>query len=119
MQEILLCRSSGEERLGLTLCYETDAEDGLTDIFIDDIHPEGLAAQDGRLRLGDQIIQINGIDVKTKSQAQEIFMSSSGDISFLVARPPCHDQYTCHLDDDDCDLDFQVLISILIYLLFL
>ena len=48
--------------------------------------------------------------MKTKSQAQEIFMSSSGDISFLVARPPCHDQYTCHLDDDDCDLDFQVIL---------
>ena len=92
----------------MTLCYETDAEDGLTDIFIDDIHPEGLAAQDGRLRLGDQIIQINGVDVKTKTQAQEIFVTSSGDISFLVARPPCHDQYTCHLDEDSCDLDFQV-----------
>lgn len=54
----MLTRSSGEDRLGLTLCYETDADDGLTDIFIDDIHPEGLAAQDGRLRLGDQIIQV-------------------------------------------------------------
>ena len=98
LQEVLLRRSTKEERLGLTLCYETDAEDGLTDIFIDDIHPEGLAAQDGRLRLGDQIIQINGIDVKTKSQAQEIFMSSTGDISFLVARPPSH-QY----EEDDLD----------------
>ncbi len=97
-----MCRSSGDQRLGLTLCYETDAEDGLTDIFIDDIHPDGLAAQDGRLRLGDQIIQINGIDVKTKAQAQDIFQSSHGNISFLVARPPGH-QYTCHLDEDDLD----------------
>ena len=56
---MLLRRSSPSERLGLTLCYETDAEDGLTDIFIDDIHPDGLAAKDGRLRLGDQIIQVN------------------------------------------------------------
>ena len=101
-QEIRLRRSSGDERLGLTLCYETDAEDGLTDIFIDDIHPDGVAAHDGRLRLGDQIIQINGIDVKTKAQAQEIFVSSTGDISFLVARPPCNHQY--NLEDED-DLD--------------
>ena len=85
------------------MCYETDAEDGLTDIFIDDIHPEGLAAQDGRLRLGDQIIQINGIDVKTKAQAQEIFSKSTGDIRFLVARPPGH-----HFNNFDEDsLDFQ------------
>ena len=32
--------------------------DGFTDIFIDDIHPDGLAKRDGRLRLGDQIIQV-------------------------------------------------------------
>ena len=88
----------------------------VTDIFIDDIHPEGLAAQDGRLRLGDQIIQINGVDVKTKTQAQEIFVTSSGDISFLVARPPCHDQYTCHLDEDSCDLDFQVSLFFFTFL---
>ena len=46
--------------LGLTLCYEDEDEDGNTEIFIDDIHPDGLAVTDGRLRLGDQIIQING-----------------------------------------------------------
>ena len=57
---MILHRDGPGERLGLTLCYETDAEDGLTDIFIDDIHPDGLAATDGRLRLGDQIIQVSG-----------------------------------------------------------
>ena len=54
----MLCRASAEEKLGLTLCYETDNVDGFTDIFIDDIHPDGLAKRDGRLRLGDQIIQV-------------------------------------------------------------
>ncbi len=39
-------------------------------------------------------MQINGEDIKTKTQAQEIFLKSTGDISFLVARPPSHhDQY--------------------------
>jgi hypothetical protein len=54
----VLRRSSAEEKLGLTLCYETDNTDGFTDIFIDDIHPDGLAKKDGRLRLGDQIVQV-------------------------------------------------------------
>ena len=54
----MLRRSSAEEKLGLTLCYETDNTDGFTDIFIDDIHPDGLAKKDGRLRLGDQIVQV-------------------------------------------------------------
>ena len=57
-QEVVLHRSSADVLLGLTLCYETDEVDGLTDIFIDDIHPDGLASKDGRLRLGDQIIQV-------------------------------------------------------------
>ena len=53
-------RPSGNpsELLGLTLCYEDEDSDGNTEIFIDDIHPDGLAARDGRLRLGDQIIQV-------------------------------------------------------------
>ena len=51
-------RNNSQELLGLTLCYETDGVDGFTDIFIDDIHPDGLAKKDGRLRLGDQILQV-------------------------------------------------------------
>ena len=55
-----MIRSSAEERLGLTLCYEQDEiEENLTHIFIDEIHPDGLAARDERLRLGDQIIQVS------------------------------------------------------------
>ena len=46
------------EMLGLTLCYEDEDEEGNTEIFIDDIAPSGLAAREGRLRLGDQIIQV-------------------------------------------------------------
>ena len=60
------------ERLGLTLCYEDDYEEGNTDIFIDDIHPEGLAAKDGRLRLGDQIIQVNLIAIMIPNTLEEL-----------------------------------------------
>ena len=52
--------SNPSELLGLTLCYEDEDCEGNTEIFIDDIHPLGLAARDGRLRLGDQIIQVSG-----------------------------------------------------------
>ena len=81
-------RASPSERLGMTLCYEDEDAEGNTEIFIDDIAPEGLAARDGRLRLGDQIIQINGVKVKTKAKAQEMFLTITGDVSLLVVRPP-------------------------------
>ena len=59
MQEILLERPGGTGPLGLTLCYEDEAASpATTEIFIDDIAPTGLAARDGRLRLGDQIVQV-------------------------------------------------------------
>ena len=58
IQEVVLVRSSADERLGLTLCYEAEDHLGRTEIFVDDIHPAGLAERDGRLRLGDQIIQV-------------------------------------------------------------
>ncbi len=74
-QEVVLRRSLPSERLGLTLCYEVasppeaveaEAEaaaeavgpDQEASIFVDDVHPEGVAARDGRLRLGDQIVQV-------------------------------------------------------------
>ena len=52
--------SNPGEMLGLTLCYEDEDEEGNTEIFIDDIAPSDLAAREGRLRLGDQIIQVRG-----------------------------------------------------------
>ena len=71
-QEIGLKRENPVERLGLTLCYEDDDEEGKTEIFIDDIHPEGLAAKDGRLRLGDQIIQVNLIAIMIPNTLEEL-----------------------------------------------
>jgi len=102
-EEIDLKRANPAERLGLTLCYEDDDEEGNTEIFIDDIHPEGLAARDGRLRLGDQIIQINRVAVKTKQKAQEMFIAITGDVSLLVVRPPTRGD--CYEEDLDNLLD--------------
>merc|ERR1719431_1793210 len=102
-EEVDLKRPTPSERLGLTLCYEDEDEEGKTEIFIDDIHPDGLAARDGRLRLGDQIIQINGVQVKTKQKAQEMFVTIKGDISLLVVRPPANGD--CYEEDLDNLLD--------------
>jgi len=107
-EEIELKRPANNpsELLGLTLCYEDEDADGNTEIFIDDIHPSGLAARDGRLRLGDQIIQINGERVRSKSRAQELFRSMRGDVSLLVVRPP-QDAGPGYEDDLDNLLDLS------------
>ena len=42
-------------------------------VVVQEVYPEGLIAQDGRLQPGDQIIEINGVDMtcSTHSQVRE------------------------------------------------
>lgn len=48
--------------------------------------PSGLAAADGRIRAGDQILQINGEEVQARDQAVALF-AAGGTIALVVARP--------------------------------
>ena len=52
-----LRRTSSEEKVGLTLCYGS-ADDDVTDIFISEVEPYSVAARDGHIREGDQILQV-------------------------------------------------------------
>ena len=40
--------------------------------MVQEVFPEGLIAQDGRLRPGDQIIEINGVDMTCANHLQVI-----------------------------------------------
>lgn len=56
-----LRRSGSAEKLGLTVCYSSagsGSEDADTEVYISEIVPESLAARDGRLREGDQILRV-------------------------------------------------------------
>jgi C-terminal processing protease CtpA/Prc len=39
-------------------------------VVVQEVFPEGLVSQDGRLKPGDQLIEINGIDMTTASHHQ-------------------------------------------------
>ncbi|KAG5342010.1 PDZD4 protein, partial [Acromyrmex heyeri] len=58
-REVTLRKSGSAEKLGLTVCYSSGSgsEDLDTEVYISEIVPESLAARDGRLREGDQILQ--------------------------------------------------------------
>lgn len=53
-------KSGSAEKLGLTVCYSSasGSEEADTEVYISEIVPESLAARDGRLREGDQILQV-------------------------------------------------------------
>ncbi|CAD5221657.1 unnamed protein product [Bursaphelenchus okinawaensis] len=100
-EEVVLTKSKSK-RLGLTLCYGGTADDD-TDIFISQIEPGSVADRDGRIRVGDQILQINGQSVRTRDEAMRQFaLNSSNHTSLLLARP------SAEQDDDDEDVHVVV-----------
>ncbi|KAH9496314.1 E3 ubiquitin-protein ligase pdzrn3 [Bulinus truncatus] len=102
-EEVLLRRTSSDEKLGLTLCYGS-LEDELTEIFISEVDPCSIAGRDGRIREGDQIVQINGVDVRSRSEAISLFSGNGTDITLTVARAQlqCDDGF---MDEPNVVLD--------------
>ncbi|KAF4096898.1 hypothetical protein G5714_022867 [Onychostoma macrolepis] len=89
-EEVDLQRKTTQDKLGLKLCYTMDDEKSA--IYISEIDPEGIAAKDGRIQEGDQIIQINGMDIQSHEEAVKLLTKvESRNVTFLVARPESQD----------------------------
>lgn len=56
------------------------------DVFISGVQPESIAYRDGRLRQGDQILRINGLDVKNQEELETQIARSSTSVTLLVSR---------------------------------
>uniref|UniRef100_A0A8C1GM41 PDZ domain containing 4 n=1 Tax=Cyprinus carpio TaxID=7962 RepID=A0A8C1GM41_CYPCA len=86
-EEVELYKSCQQDKLGLTVCYRTDDEEDLG-IYVGEVNPNSIAAKDGRIREGDRILQINGMDVQNREEAVAILTrEDSTNISLLLARP--------------------------------
>uniref|UniRef100_A0A8C5QWW0 PDZ domain containing 4 n=1 Tax=Leptobrachium leishanense TaxID=445787 RepID=A0A8C5QWW0_9ANUR len=86
-EEVELCKLNHLDKLGLTVCYRTDDEEDLG-IYVGEVNPNSIAARDGRIREGDRILQINGVDVQNREEAVAILTQEENtNISLLVARP--------------------------------
>ncbi|XP_065562454.1 PDZ domain-containing RING finger protein 4-like isoform X2 [Artemia franciscana] len=92
-EEIRLVRDEENCKFGITLCYIKDGSDTEDDeleenVFVRELEVGSLAAVDGRLREGDQVLQINGHEVRSQKEAETMFAESGKEITFLVARAP-------------------------------
>merc|ERR1719167_830144 len=81
----------GSEGLGLAIMgLGAGAELGLDKlgIFIKSVTPGGVAAKDGRVKEGDQIIEVNGQSLVgvTQTHAATVLRSALGTVSFLLGR---------------------------------
>lgn len=108
MQEVTLIKedSTSSEPLGITVCgneffkeydegfkpvisttEDADNEANLEEnVFISEIHAESIAEKDGRLRRGDQVLRINGIDIKSKRHAETMITENGAPVTLLVSR---------------------------------
>ncbi|KAI6175696.1 Slo-interacting protein 1 [Aphelenchoides bicaudatus] len=91
--EVELKRSASCQRLGLTLCY--GGNEGDTEIYVSRIEPGSIADRCKRMFVGDQILQINNINVKSRQEAIQHFANESERIVLLLARP------SVEQDDDE------------------
>ncbi|XP_059197112.1 LOW QUALITY PROTEIN: inaD-like protein [Centropristis striata] len=69
-QEMLLEICKGRSGLGLSIVGGRDTQ--LDAIVIHEVYEEGAAARDGRLWAGDQILEVNGVDLRGASHEDAI-----------------------------------------------
>ncbi|XP_037087997.1 E3 ubiquitin-protein ligase PDZRN3-B-like [Pollicipes pollicipes] len=97
-EEVTLHRSLTSERLGLTLYYPDGNEvDEQTDVLVQSMDVGGIADMDGRVQAGDRIVQINGVDVCSREEAERL-LASQPDVTLLVCRPAEQAEYDCVLE---------------------
>ncbi|XP_068599723.1 inaD-like protein [Brachionichthys hirsutus] len=98
--ELEICK--GGSGLGLSIVGGRDTQ--LDAIVIHEVYEEGAAARDGRLWAGDQILQVNGVDLRgaTHEEAIAALRQTSAKVRLTVLRDEAR-----YRDDENLDL-FQV-----------
>lgn len=75
------------------------------DVFVSDIQSESIADRDGRLKRGDQILRVNGIDIKNKNHAESQIGNNKMAVTLLVSRILYPEDEDDDDDDDEDDID--------------
>ncbi|XP_050462019.1 partitioning defective 3 homolog [Cataglyphis hispanica] len=86
---VLFEKGTGKKSLGFTIVGGRDSPKGSIGIFIKSVLPGGQAAEDGRLRAGDEILAVNGqvCHDLTHREAVQLFRNiKSGPIALHLCR---------------------------------
>lgn len=70
--EIELVKEEGGRSLGIGIVGGADAPRGPIGFFIKTIYPNGLVAEDGQLKIGDEILTLNGVSLSGLTHGQAI-----------------------------------------------
>ncbi|KAI7810552.1 putative multiple PDZ domain protein [Triplophysa rosa] len=80
--------SSHSSGLGLCLSENRDGVRGRMSVYVSEIKPDGAAAADGRIRVGDELLEINGqvLYGRSHQNATAIISSASAKVKVLLTR---------------------------------
>uniref|UniRef100_U3J587 Partitioning defective 3 homolog n=2 Tax=Anas TaxID=8835 RepID=U3J587_ANAPP len=80
----------GTEGLGFSITSRDVPIGGSAPIYVKNILPRGAAIQDGRLKAGDRLIEVNGVDLTGKTQEEVVSLLRStkmgGTVSLQIFR---------------------------------
>lgn len=80
----------GPQSLGFSITTRDNPIDGKIPIYIKNILPNGAAIADGRLKPGDRLIEVNGIEMSGKTQEEAVSILRSvrrgGVVNLVVSR---------------------------------
>ncbi|XP_056440803.1 partitioning defective 3 homolog [Gadus chalcogrammus] len=80
----------GPEGLGFSITSRDVPIGGSAPIYVKNILPRGAAIQDGRLKAGDRLLEVNGVDLTGKSQEEVVALLRAspmeGTVGLLVLR---------------------------------
>ncbi|XP_077008198.1 partitioning defective 3 homolog isoform X6 [Tamandua tetradactyla] len=80
----------GTEGLGFSITSRDVTIGGSAPIYVKNILPRGAAIQDGRLKAGDRLVEVNGVDLAGKSQEEVVSLLRStkmeGTVNLLIFR---------------------------------
>ncbi|XP_033842159.2 partitioning defective 3 homolog [Periophthalmus magnuspinnatus] len=81
----------GQEGLGFSITSRDVPLGGSAPIFVKNILPRGAAIQDGRLKAGDRLLEVSGVDLNGKSQEEVVALLRAtpmgGIVNLSVTRP--------------------------------
>ncbi|EDV26758.1 uncharacterized protein TRIADDRAFT_55106 [Trichoplax adhaerens] len=78
----------GEEGLGFTITSRDNSTGNDKPIYIKKVVSKGVAARDGRLKIGDRLLEVNDMDVVNKSRHEVVALLKSciGVVRLVVSR---------------------------------
>uniref|UniRef100_A0A672J6P5 Partitioning defective 3 homolog n=1 Tax=Salarias fasciatus TaxID=181472 RepID=A0A672J6P5_SALFA len=80
----------GPEGLGFSITSRDVPIGGSAPIYVKNILPRGAAIQDGRLKAGDRLLEVSGVDLSGKSQEEVVALlratQMGGAVSLVVVR---------------------------------